>query len=59
MRGGQVIPKDDGISERTVIVEFDSLDAAIVAYESDAYQRALEKLKGGVVRDFRIVEGVD
>ena len=59
VRGGQVIPKDDGISERTVIVEFYSLDAAIVAYESDAYQRALEKLKGGVVRDFRIVEGVD
>ena len=46
VRGGRVIPKDDGISERTVIVEFDSLDSAIAAYESDAYQRALEKLKG-------------
>ena len=59
VRGGRVIPKDDGISERTVIVEFDSLDEAIAAYESDAYQRALEKLKDGVIRDFRIVEGVD
>ena len=59
VRGGQVIPKDAAVAERTVIVEFDSLDAAIAAYHSDAYQSALENLEGGVSRDFRIVEGVD
>ena len=59
VRGGRVIPKDAGMAERTVIVEFDSLDAAIAAYESDAYQAALEKLEGGVIRDFRISEGVE
>ena len=59
VRGGRVIPKDAGMAERTVIVEFDSLDAAIAAYESDAYQAALGKLEGGVIRDFRIAEGAE
>ena len=40
-------------------VEFDSFEAAVAAYESDGYKTALEKLEGGVVRDFRILEGVD
>jgi uncharacterized protein (DUF1330 family) len=51
--------KEDAVEQRTVVVEFDSFDAAVATYESDEYKAALEKLKDGVVRDFRIVEGVD
>ena len=40
-------------------MEFDSFDVAVATYESDKYKAALEKLEGGVVRDFRVVEGVD
>ncbi|HXZ08198.1 MAG TPA: DUF1330 domain-containing protein [Paraburkholderia sp.] len=46
-----------GLVERTVLVEFDSVEQAIAAYESDAYQAALNILGDAVERDFRIVEG--
>ena len=51
--------KEDAVAERTVLVEFDSYEQAIATYESPAYQEALKALDGGVVRDLRIVEGVD
>jgi uncharacterized protein (DUF1330 family) len=47
-----------GHLERTVIIEFDSLAQAIAAHDTPAYRAALAALKGGVVRDLRIVEGV-
>ena len=59
VRGGQMRVKEAGVEERTVVVEFDSFDAAVATYEGDEYNAALAKLEGGVVRDFRIVEGVD
>jgi uncharacterized protein (DUF1330 family) len=59
VRGGQVQFKEDAIAERTVLVEFDSYEQALATYESPAYQEALKALDGGVVRDLRIVEGVD
>ena len=59
VRGGQVQSKEDAIAERTVLVEFDSYEQALATYESPAYQEALKALDGGVVRDLRIVEGVD
>jgi uncharacterized protein (DUF1330 family) len=46
-----------GVPQRTVIVEFDSYNIALAAHESDAYQKALQALGSGAVRDFRIVEG--
>ena len=46
-----------GSQQRTVVVEFDSYDFALAAYESDAYQKALRALGSGAERDFRIVEG--
>ena len=52
-------PKEHAVAERTVLVEFDSYADALATYSSPAYQRALEALDGGVVRDLRIVEGVD
>jgi len=47
-----------GIKERTVVVEFPSLQAAVDTHHSDAYKQALAALGNGVDRDFRIVEGV-
>lgn len=59
VRGGEITAKEAGVAERTVVVEFASYDKAVATYQSDGYQAALEKLADGVVRDFRIVEGVD
>ncbi|MFC8732762.1 DUF1330 domain-containing protein [Luteimicrobium sp. NPDC057192] len=59
VRGGRVAAYDEGIAERTVVVEFDSFEQAVAARESQAYQEALAVLGDGVERDFRIVEGVD
>jgi len=47
-----------GLAERTVLIEFDSLEAARAAYNSPAYQDALTKLVGGADREIRIVEGL-
>lgn len=45
---------------RTVISQFDSVEAAIAAYEGPGYAKALEALgTDSVERDMRIVEGVD
>jgi uncharacterized protein (DUF1330 family) len=49
---------DEGQLERTVVIEFDSVAKAVAVHDSAAYQEALAALKGGVVRDLRIVEGV-
>ena len=53
-----IIVKENGIKERTVLIEFDSFDKAIKAYESAVYQEALKALDGGADRDFRIFEGL-
>jgi uncharacterized protein (DUF1330 family) len=47
-----------GQAERTVIVEFDSVEQAIATHDSPAYQAALAALEGGALRDVRIVPGV-
>lgn len=49
---------EDGLAERTVLIEFDSVEQALATHESPAYQAALAALEGGVVRDMRIVPGV-
>ncbi len=46
-----------GLSQRTVVIEFDSVDTALKAYASEAYQHALQVLGSAVHRDFRIAEG--
>jgi uncharacterized protein (DUF1330 family) len=58
-RGIAAVAHGGGIAERTVLVEFDSIDEAIAAFDSAAYQAALDVLGDAVERDFRIVEGVD
>ena len=49
---------EDGVKERVVLIEFDSIEAALAAHDSAAYKEALAALEGGVVRDIRIVSGV-
>lgn len=49
---------EDGRLERTVIIEFDSVEQAVAVHDSTAYQLALAALDGGAVRDMRIVPGV-
>ena len=45
-----------GVMERTVVIEFDSVDQAVAAYHSPSYQEALRVLGDGAERDLRIVE---
>lgn len=44
-----------GVRDRVVILEFDDVDAAVAAYASPGYRRALEAFDGGAERDIRIV----
>jgi uncharacterized protein (DUF1330 family) len=57
-RGGAAKAYEAGIAERTVLIEFDSVEKASAAYESQAYRQALAALGDGAERDIRIVEGV-
>ena len=64
--GGRVLARgtptqvyDGGLSQRTVLIEFDSVAQAIAAHDSPEYQRALRALGGAVDRDLRIIEGTD
>ncbi|WP_436774022.1 DUF1330 domain-containing protein [Yinghuangia sp. YIM S09857] len=56
---GRVVAHEAGIAERVVLIEFDSFEQAVRAYESEAYQKALSALPDGFRRDFRVVEGID
>jgi len=63
-KGGRAIVAADparvhesGINQQVVIVEFDDVQKAIAAYETDSYKQALRALGNGVERDFRIIEG--
>ena len=47
---------ESGLVERTTLIEFDSVDAAVAAYHSPAYQEALQVLDDGAERDLRIIE---
>jgi uncharacterized protein (DUF1330 family) len=58
-RGNAAVALEHGLKERTVIVEYPTLEKAIAAYSSAAYGEALKALGDGAVRDFRIVEGSD
>jgi uncharacterized protein (DUF1330 family) len=52
-------PREAGLKQRIVVMEFESFEKAVAAYNSAAYQAALKALGSGAERDFRIVEGVD
>jgi uncharacterized protein (DUF1330 family) len=50
---------EGGLSERTVLIEFDSVAQAIAAHDSPGYKEALRALGDAVDRDLRIIEGTD
>ena len=53
-----VAAQEAGSEQITVVVEFDSYEIALTAYQSDLHKKALAALGPGVERDFRIAEGV-
>jgi uncharacterized protein (DUF1330 family) len=58
-RGSRVVAHGTGNTQRVILIEFDSFEQAVAAYESEAYQKALVVLSDGVERDLRIIEGID
>ena len=50
---------EQGLPSRLVMVEFDTLQSAISAYESPDYQASLSHLLGAAERDVRIIEGIE
>ena len=53
-----VEPREAGLKQRIVVVEFPSFETAVATYNSAAYRKALNVLGSAAERDFRIVEGV-
>ena len=58
VRGMPTQTWEQGLKERVVIVEFDSVQKAIAAHDSADYKQALQALGNGAERDMRVVEGV-
>jgi uncharacterized protein (DUF1330 family) len=63
--GGRILARgmpsqvyEAGLEQRTVLIEFDSVEQARAAHDSPAYQEAMALLSDGAVRDIRIVEGL-
>ena len=50
---------ENGLEQRIVIIEFESVAQAVAAHDSAAYRQALSLLGSGADRDLRIVEGVE
>jgi len=50
---------ENGLEERTVLIEFDSIEQAVAAHDSPGYQQALRALGNGADRDIRIVGGIE
>jgi uncharacterized protein (DUF1330 family) len=58
-RGVPAKTYEKGIAQRVVAIQFDSVEKAIAAHDSPAYQEALAVLGNSCERDMRIVEGLD
>jgi uncharacterized protein (DUF1330 family) len=56
-RGTPARAYEEGLLERAVVIEFDSLAQAIATYEGAPYQAAYRVLQGAVERDVRFLEG--
>lgn len=55
-RGAAARAFEAGSTQRSVLIEFDSVAQATAAHDSPAYQEALRALGKGVEREIRIVE---
>jgi len=58
-RGTPAAAFESGTLTRTTLIEFPSVDAAVAAYQSAAYQEALAVLGDGAERDLRIIEAIE
>jgi uncharacterized protein (DUF1330 family) len=58
-RGNPAAAFELGTTERTTLIEYDSVEQAVAAYHSPAYQEALAVLGDGAEREIRIIEGVE
>ncbi|MBP0592399.1 DUF1330 domain-containing protein [Paraburkholderia sp. LEh10] len=59
VRGPAEEVREQGLKERTVVIEFPTYEQAVAAYESEAYKKALAALGNAAERDLRIVRGTD
>ena len=50
---------ENGMNQRTVLIEFPSVAAARAAHDSEGYQAALKLLGNGAEREIRIVEAAE
>jgi len=57
VRGSPAKVHEQGLNQRTVIVEFPSLETANAVHDGPAYQEALRVFADAAERDFRICEG--
>ena len=57
VRGMPAKTFEAGLNQRTVVIEFESLEKAIATFESREYQAAKKLLEGAVERDVRMAEG--
>ena len=58
VRGMPAQVYEAGLQQRTVVIEFDSVDQARATHDSPGWQAALAALGKGAERDIRIVEGI-
>lgn len=58
-RGQATETYEQGIAQRITVTQFESVEQAIAAHNSPAYQEALRALGNTCERDVRIVGGVD
>ena len=58
-RGPAAKVYEAGILQRTTLIEFETLQAAIDLHDGPAYQAALKALDGAVTRDLRLVEAME
>jgi uncharacterized protein (DUF1330 family) len=60
LRGMPAHTFEHGLNERTVVIEFDSLEKALAAHDTPGYREALKALgNNSCERDMRVVEGVE
>ena len=57
-RGQPSVVYESGVMQRTVVLGFETVEQAVAAHDSPAYQAALAALDDGADRDIRIVGGV-
>jgi uncharacterized protein (DUF1330 family) len=60
VRGTAAEAYESGLKQRTVVIEFPSLQQALAAHDTPGYQEALRVLgTDAAVRDMRVVEGAE